>query len=329
MSITETLHDSTAVPGSELQFRRIPVEQLRYHEELFDERVIDHQKIPEMISPIIVCENGENYRVIDGCKRLYHAKATGCSACNCALFTPPLDDYHAALLRMTLNRGRSLHFYEKMLFVRWLMAHCNTEQSLQIAQSLSLNRKEVVEFEKLRSCDVPVIEAVATGHLERCFASEVQQFSDTDRKEVVQLFTEYTFSRQMQRELLDWLPELAFRERSTIYDLLQSRKITEIRLNRKLNGPQKIERIRSELFNRRFPTISRAKNTWNTTAATLNPDPSHVQFKPSEAFEKNRLELRITATSAEQARKIFAHLAEIEPEMWDRLIYPAQLYSSS
>ena len=43
-----------------------------------------------------------------------------------------------------------------------------------------------------------------------------------------------------------------------------------------------------------------------------------------EAFEKNRLELRITITEAEQARAIFSRLSELEPDDWNRLLYPAQ-----
>jgi hypothetical protein len=48
-----------------------------------------------------------------------------------------------------------------------------------------------------------------------------------------------------------------------------------------------------------------------------------VQFKPSEAFEKNRLEIKITVSDGVKAGTIIRRLAEIPPLEWDSLIYPA------
>jgi hypothetical protein len=197
-----------------------------------------------------------------------------------------------------------------------------------LSAALSVNKRELLEFEQLTACDQTIIDTIATGKLECGSAPEVQRLDPIDREAVIALLHQYSFTRQMQRELLDWLPECAFREKCTVADILAASWLQEIHHNEKLNGPQKIDRIRTALFNRRFPTIARAKKAWSESAAELNPDPSHVHLKPSEAFEKNRLELRITVTSAEQAAMIFSRLCDVAPQKWDQLIYPAQFYST-
>ena len=317
-----------AVPQSDLQFRRISIEKLQYPDALFDERSIPANSTPEMITPLIVYEKENTFTVIDGCKRLFFARSSGMEACNCALISPSPDEHHAALLRITLNRSRPLHFFEKLLFIHRLKTQSTAIEYTQLSKTVVSNRKELLDFERMIECDPVVIDAVADGRLEAAYASEVQQFSLDDRETVISLFRQYSFTRQMQRELLDWLPECAFREKSTITRLLAESWIQEIHHIEKLNGPQKIDRIRTALFDQRFPTVARAKKVWSESAAELNPDPSHVHFKPSEAFEKNRLELRITVTSAEQASAIFSALHNVALEKWDQLIYPAQFYTT-
>ncbi|MBN1309093.1 MAG: hypothetical protein JXA18_14310 [Chitinispirillaceae bacterium] len=311
-----------------LEFRRIPVEMLAFPQELFDARSCGHYKKPLLLVPLIVYQSGKTFTVIDGCKRLLQAKGNGMTTCDCGVLTPPPDDRHAALLRISLNRARILHFFEKLLFVRWLREHCDTKQYREMSEQLSLDNRERFEFEVLASCSREVVEAVEAGGLEGSLASEVNRLGPPNQEAVIAFFRRYPFSRQMQRELLDWLPELAFREKRTLPELFASSWLREIEQSEKLNGPQKIDRLRNAVFNRRFPTVARAKEVWNGLAAKLNPDRRRVTFKPSEAFEKNQLALSISIASADQAKQIFNSLAALPEEQWDRLIYPAQLFNA-
>ncbi len=220
-----------------------------------------------------------------------------------------------------------MHLYEKIPLIRSIKANCSEATYREACSLLHMADKECLELERLITCDQSVIEAVVEGVVDKRAAADMNLLDPADRTAVISLMRRYSFSCQMQRELLDWLPELAYRDRCTVVDILSSSWIQEIDTHEKLNAPQKIDRFRRAIFNRRFPTLARAKKRWREYASQLNPDPSRVMLKPSEVFEKNRLEIRITLTAADQAKSIFSRLSAIAPEEWNRLIYPAQTYN--
>jgi hypothetical protein len=68
---------------------------------------------------------------------------------------------------------------------------------------------------------------------------------------------------------------------------------------------------------------------WKKTAievskSVLENEPlSKLVFLPTPAFEMNKLEVRVTINHAPAAHEIFRRLAEVPPNIWARLIYPA------
>jgi len=139
---------------------------------------------------------------------------------------------------------------------------------------------------------------------------------------VTEFIAAHRFTHQTQRELAEWLPEIAYRENVSAGDIINGKKIRSIIENEKLNAPQKSKKIRDELYKMRFPEYSKLQDRWKKTASAANPAPSKVQFIPSPGFEKKRLEVRLTAESAEEAREILESLAKIEPGVWEELMYP-------
>ena len=137
-------------------------------------------------------------------------------------------------------------------------------------------------------------------------------------------------SQQTQREFLEWLPEIAFSRGIPVSDLLQSKEITAIMNNATLNAPQKIEAVRDLLHSWKFPAYSEALKTWKQTAAATsravleNEPSSRVVFMPSPAFEKNKLEIRISIAHARAAKEVFEGLSKIPQSTWAKLIYPVE-----
>jgi hypothetical protein len=326
MNSTPHSPDAAKAPAPHLEFRQLPVKELELPAGLFDPRDADPAAADDLPLPLTVYRTGRGYVIIDGCKRFIRARQTESGSVDCMVLVPAPDAVRAALLRMSLNRVRPLRFFEKLLFTAWLKEHCEEEQYSEMCTALSIDNRERRELEQLSSCDAETIDAVYRGTLERVLAPEVRRLDPADRTAVLLFTQKHPFSRQAQRELLDWLPELAYREKCPVADILALPEISAIEHNEKLNGPQKIDHLRTALFNRRFPTLSRAKKEWELLAAQCNPDPRRVQFKPAEAFEKNRLEVRISITTAEEAKTIFSQLGALEASQWNRLIYPAQRY---
>ncbi len=309
-----------------LEFRSVALDQFRFPDSLFDPQSIEDVYVHiEPLVPIIVYQSSGHFTVIDGCKRLMSAQKKGFEECLCGIVTPSPDNQGAALLRIILNCRRKLSFREKYLFIGWLKKNCSMKQYSEICKLLSPDKTEIFEFEQLLLCDKTVFEAVACGALEACLAPEANSLEQSDRSAILDFFRRYRFSRQTQRELLEWLPELAFRENRSVRELLNSEWLKQIENNEKLNGPQKIEHICTAIFNRRFPLLARTKAFWKDLAATLNPDPSNVTFRHYEAFEKNRLEIKVSLSSAAEAKNIFSRLSGISEQQWSRLIYPVIL----
>lgn len=327
MNDTTQLNESILPPGTRFEFNRLPIGALQPPAGLFDPRDVHSSDTALVPNPLTVYPSGEgSYLIIDGCKRFTLEQTKKTRELDCMVLTPPPTPDQAALLRMTCNRSRPLRFFEKVQFVAWLQQHGDEKLLRATCATLALDNRERTELTRLIECDPAIIDAVFNGKLDRALAPELQRLEEPDRKATLAFFAVYSFSRQMQRELLDWLPELAFRERKSIVELLTTEEVLTIGASTKLNGPQKIEHLRELLYNRRFPTIARAKQTWKELAARSNPDPRQVQFKPSEAFEKNRLELKITITDAKQAHDVFSQLSALAPDVWNQLIYPAQFY---
>lgn len=324
MKSTTQSRNGSGTGNPDIVFRKIKTGRLRLPPDLFDERTTASAEIPEMLIPLTVYPDGDDFIVLDGCKRLLHARNSGASECSCGVITPSPDILGAGLLRISLNCGRPFHFFDKILFIKWLKNHCNEDRYRKIRPRLPIDKREFFEFERLVECDQSVIDAVETGTLERGLAVEADQLTTADRTAMLSLFARYGFSRQMQRELLDWLPELAFREKCRVADVLASAPVAAVENDGRYNAPQKITHLRQVLFDRRFPNLSKAKKRWKRQVVKLNPAPARVTFTPSEAFEKNRLEMRITVTSGTEASDIFSKLSAVSPDEWERLIYPAQ-----
>jgi hypothetical protein len=271
--------------------------------------------------PLIVCKNDDSYIIIDGCKRFQHIVEMGETSASCGVLNIPYDPLAIGMMRVLLNRGRNLHFREKLLFIGWLKKNVAAEEYKKQCKALGID-SERNELEKLVLCPSNLIDAVFEGYLDSTVAPEMIILSQSDQNSCLRFFNQLAFSRQMQREFIEWLPEIACRHKITVQDFLSSHEFINVCDNKKLNEPQKIRKIRDLLFEKRFPNLTAAKQAWNKLAQQNNPDTSRVHFQPSEAFEKNRLEIKVSITDSAQAAEIFKKLSLICDENWKKLINP-------
>ncbi|MCL2689236.1 MAG: hypothetical protein FWE57_05245 [Chitinispirillia bacterium] len=143
-----------------------------------------------------------------------------------------------------------------------------------------------------------------------------------DKNIITQFFEKIPFTRQTQREIAEWVPEIAYRENKSVKNILGDESILSILNSEKLNNPQKSQKIRDELYKKRFPMFSQMQTKWKKAAAAVNPNSSKVQFIPSPGFEKKRLEIKVVVESGDEARELFNSLAQIDAGKWDEIIFP-------
>ena len=317
------------MPKLRLTFESLSLEALNLPSGLWTDRVINRfapdAAAMAALVPVIVSRMDDALCVIDGCKRVRALRDAGERKILCGVIDAPLDPRRAGLLRIELNGGRELHPHEKLLFIAWLKSHCDRETRYQVAARLGLSSAERHDYEELASCSALLINAVLGGALDLAVAPEMAHLPDIDTKALITLFSAIPFSRQMQRQLAEWLPEIAFNQGISLPVLLESESLAAILNGDQLNTPQKAALLHDRAYEMRFPLYVRMKNAWDAHSRRLNPDPSHVSFHPSVYFEKNQIEIRIKAGDGASLQELMGQLAAIDAEGWWKLIDPARI----
>lgn len=310
-----------AAPG-ELAFTMLPIDRITLPEGLSDTRIPVSQETIALFLPIIVRKDHEIYIIVDGCKRFKAQAEAGRAHCSCGIIEADMNEKQAGLLRIRLNCGRELHPREKLLFIRWLRASLDQDHYQRLVQNLRLTPAERHDFEKLSACSEMIVEAVMQGTLDPTVAPDIALLSEPDASALIRLFATLSFSRQMQRELAEWLHEIAFISRRSIQDFVASPGISGILSSANLNAPQKIAALHDAAFSKRFPLYAQAKQAWAAHARKVNPDPSTVTFQAGPSFEKNSIDLRIRLNDAAKATDTMRDLAAISFEDWKKVLDP-------
>jgi hypothetical protein len=313
---------SRSTAEKKLKIAQVAINKLVPPGELFDDKVPINKESLSLFLPVIVYKKNDRYEIIDGCKRYKVLKTRRKTDVACGIIEDKMDSTGAGLLRIGLNSNRQLHVREKFLFLGWLKSNFQQKEYLKHSEMLRLPSNERHEYEQLLSCKPWLIEAVMQGTLDRTVAPEINHLSETDAGTLLNLFSTLQFSRQMQRELAEWLPEIAFIKKISLIDLLASLPFASILSDKKLNNPQKIAKIHDLAHDLRFPLYSATKKMWTEQARQINPDPSKVTFQASPYFEKDSLEIRIKAEDAEEIQRIIQKLGSVDLVKWQELIDP-------
>lgn len=153
-------------------------------------------------------------------------------------------------------------------------------------------------------------------------ATAFNRLEAVDQAAFLSLANELRLSSQTEREFLEWLPEIAYSRKQSIASLLESDEIKAARNSPVLNAPQKIERIRAYIFSSRFPRYDAALKQWKQLSQKTFGKISGVAVTPNPYFEKNKIELRISISSARGACDVMGKLAAIPEGTWVSLIDP-------
>ncbi len=159
-------------------------------------------------------------------------------------------------------------------------------------------------------------------NFQKNIVDEFEIFSVDEKDFFNSFFENLKLSKQMKREFSEWLPEIAYAEKCTIVDVLKSSSLADIRDSDKLNGPQKLAKLREQLYNRRYPELSKIKEDWLKLIREVNLHKSRVQFRSDPYFEKSEIELKITAESTMELKTILNDLLKIEDDKWNKIIDP-------
>jgi hypothetical protein len=306
-----------------LSFAMLSIDTLIVPEELFDpETSLPEADISGSYTPLIVRPIESCFSIIDGCKRYISHEKNRQHTIACFVLQTRLDEFCCGLLRIALNRSRPCTLQERVLFLGWLKHNCSPETFYSHAKSWGFSSRDIERITPLLSCGSHIIQAVCQNSLDTSLVKLFQVLTSDDQTCFLNTFKNLKLSLQTQRELLEWLPEIAYNENMCVRDILSQEHITNILNDTRLNDPQRIKKIHTYLYTKKFPRLSRAQNLWKKQSAALNPDPTCVSFVASPYFEKKFLEVKIAVTDSLRAVHIFNRLATITADEWKALIYP-------
>lgn len=275
-----------------------------------------------VVPPVAQPAGAGIYEIVDGCKRVLYMQHRHKDRCMCAITTTPLDSRAAGLLRIMFNRNRPRTLDETLCYVRWLKENVSSEGYRSIAEELGFTQNQLQEAHRLLGCAPFVVRAVADGALHSAVIEDFSRLGESGQRAFLTTFAGLKLSRQTQRELIRWLPDIAATTGRPVADILAEDRLQRILRDGRITDPRKIDKVRHALFERRFPRLAHAHHTWRTASARHNPDPRRVSFVPDQSFEKDRLEMRITLRSAGEAEKLFGKLASVPRDAWRLLLRP-------
>ena len=111
------------------------------------------------------------------------------------------------------------------------------------------------------------------------------------------------------RELMDWLEEIALRDRCGIHQLLTQKEMTDIGSDPRLGRADKLKRIKEQIRRLRFPRLSRIEDTIRARTQELKLPPA-VRLSVPFGLEGGKLRVEISASTAQELKKLISQLAE-------------------
>jgi hypothetical protein len=306
-----------------ISYGRISLRKLTLPQDLYDEATIS-QPLPsaQLLNPLLVSDNNSGtYAIVDGCKRFACLQRENSAECACGI-VPSLNPLQQGLIRILLNRGRALSIREQFLFYIWLTTCAGFKEKNDINRFLDLQWNQMTGFDELLSSPADVRNAVFENRLHAHNAADFRLLSEKDRNNFLEIFKGLGLSLQTEREFIQWMPEIACAQKSSVKDFSGFKEIETIINDTTLNAPQKIQKISSLLRSLRFPRFDNAGKNWDKLAREVNPDASKVNFIASPFFEKNRLEVRLVFSRSQEVLETLKKLSAIPETAWSRLINP-------
>lgn len=111
------------------------------------------------------------------------------------------------------------------------------------------------------------------------------------------------------RDLMDWLEEIALRERLMIDEILASKPIVDCASDPRLGRADKLKRIKEAIRRRRFPRLAQTEDAIRTRIHELKLHPE-IRLSVPLGLEGGRLQAELSASSHDEFKRLVTKLGE-------------------
>jgi hypothetical protein len=130
---------------------------------------------------------------------------------------------------------------------------------------------------------------------------------DGARESLLRLATALKIGENHLRDLIDWLEEVAVRDRCGIDAILTDKAIVDIETDPRLGRADRLKRIKEEVRRRRFPRLASAETAVKDCIRQLALTPE-IRVAVPPGLEGGSLEIEFRASSAEDLKRLAAKL---------------------
>lgn len=131
----------------------------------------------------------------------------------------------------------------------------------------------------------------------------------TDRDALEELAVSLKIGENHLRDMMDWLEEIALRDRMPIAQVLASKAIDDWRTDPRLGRADKLKRIKEQLRRKRFPRLAKTEDEIETRIRALKLHPE-IRLSVPPGLEGGRLHVEFSAASVADLKALAAKLGE-------------------
>lgn len=152
-------------------------------------------------------------------------------------------------------------------------------------------------------CDYAKAKAFHPRTLERWLS-----WQPADRSALADLAIALKMGENHLRDMMDWLEEIALRERAKIHEILSLRAVTDRAGDPRLGRGDKLKRVKEEVRRMRFPRLAETEDAIRARIQALKLHPE-VRLSVPPGLEGGRLQVEFHAGSREELKRVAEKLA--------------------
>ncbi len=131
----------------------------------------------------------------------------------------------------------------------------------------------------------------------------------TDRDALGALAVSLKIGENHLRDMMDWLEEIALRDRIPIAQVLASKAIDDWRTDPRLGRADKLKRIKEQLRRKRFPRLAQTEEEIEIRIRALKLHPE-IRLSVPPGLEGGRLHVEFSAVSVAHLKGLVSKLGE-------------------
>lgn len=266
-----------------------------------DSQLVTSMQAIGCINPPILFRFRESaYQIISGFRRLAAAERLGWTRIPARIILADTERADMVAIAIADNaQHRELNLIEQARAVEKLEPFfADTGELIAFGKhlGLSLNQRLISRLHRLRRLSDSIQAQIFSGAIPLTIALALEKLENRAAEELADFFDVLRPTLNQQKEILEWIQEIAGAEDQSIPELINAPPISEILVDRHLERPRKLKKIREALKRRRYPAICRYEAAMEKTRKAINL-PADIRLAAPPDLEDDRFSVTVTFRS--------------------------------